>query len=482
MRNIKVIILTVIIQHILLGQSAPYTLWTKTFGGVDDDWGYSIEQTDDGGFIVVGTTYSFGFGFSDVYLIKTDSNGNVAWTKTFGGSEWEQGNSVQQTNDGGYIIAGSTTSFGPGSWSAYLIRTDSVGDTLWTKAYQHNYDCQAASVRQTEDGGFVVVGSEFWTSPGSGGSQDYIVKTDLNGDTLWTRYYTGGEPGELFTYTYASAQGVCETSDNGYFIVGGYEDKAYLLKLSVNGDSLWTTYFDNSFGTSIQPTLDGKYIICGGIDSGGGNYDVLLMKIDTNGDTLWAKSIGTPDYEIGYSVSQTDDGGFIITGITGIYPLFDVYVIKTNTDGDTLWTKTIGGVNDESGNAIRQTADGGYIIVGSTASFGAGGSDFWLIKLGMELTIADNISFNAQRFRLYNNYPNPFNLTTTISYQLPKAAFVNLSVYNITGQRVETLVNGRKNAGFYSLRWDASGVGSGLYFYRIEAGEYVETKKCLILK
>ena len=154
--------------------------FTQTFGGSGSDYGYSVQQTTDGGYIITGFTTSFGNGSYDVYLIKTDTNGEEEWSKTFGGSDFETANSIQQTTDGGYIISGITTSFGNGSYDVYLVKTDSNGAEEWTKTFGGSSGDGGNSVQQATDGGYVITGET--RSFGNGGGDLYLVKTDTNGN------------------------------------------------------------------------------------------------------------------------------------------------------------------------------------------------------------------------------------------------------------------------------------------------------------
>ncbi len=370
----------------LLGQAPGDTLWTKTYGGVDIDSGTSVQQTTDGGYIVTGTTENFGAGGNDVWLIKTNTSGDTLWTKTYGGTNDDLGQSVQQTTDGGYIVAGWTKSSSFCNLG-YLIKTDSDGDTLWTKILGDDGFIKFTefySVQQTTDGGYVAAG--FTTCYGAGGYDVYLIKTDSNGDTLWTNTYGGAGADQGWS--------VQQTTDGGYIVAGFTESYAignldvYLVKTDSNGDTLWTkTYGGTGYekGFSARQTSDGGYIV-GGYTGTADMYsrDMYLIKTDSNGDTLWTKIYGgaTGDEE-SRLVIQTSDGGYIATGSTASYGAgsHDVYLLKTDSDGDTLWTGTYGGTGFDYGYSVQQITGGGYIVAGYTTSYGAGYYDVWMLKI-----------------------------------------------------------------------------------------------------
>jgi len=367
------------------------TLWTRTYGGSGIDWGYSVQQTTDGGYILTGRTKSFGAGSYDFYLVKTDANGDSLWSRTYGGIEGDYGRSVEQTTDGGYIITGYTNSFGAGSYDFYLVKTDVNGDTLWSRTYGGIGSDQGESVQQTSDEGYIITG--YTVSFGAGGRDFYLVKTDVNGDTLWSRTYggIGDDQGES----------VQQTSDGGYVIAGeifsfgaGGVD-FYLIKMDGLGDSLWTRTYGGTgmdYGESVQQTTDGGYVIAGYTYSfGAGATDVYLVKTDANGDTLWTRTYGGELNDYGYFVQQTTDGGYIIGGYTNSFGAgdYDVYLVKTDANGDTLWTRTYGGIEGDYGRSVEQTTDGGYIITGYTNSFGAGSYDVYLLKIAGEAAQPD---------------------------------------------------------------------------------------------
>ena len=486
-----------ILVILLFSMSPSYaqTTFQRTFGGASDDYGYSVQQTSDGGYVITGSTSSFGAGGRDVYVIKTNSVGDTLWTRTYGGASDDYGQSVQQTPDGGYIIAGCTMSFGAGSDDVYLIKTNSFGDTLWIKTYGgSNYDL-GYSVQRTSDGGYVIAGITF--SFGAGYGDVYLIKTNSVGDTLWTQSYGGAATDCGYS--------VQQTSDGGYVIAGktynsqsGFRYDVYLIKTNSSGKALWTrTYGGTSddFGYSVRQTSDGGYVITGSTSSfGAGGDDMYLIKMNSLGDTLWTRTYGGASYDEAQSVQQTSDGGYIIVGYTYSFGGGgkDVYIVKTNSVGATLWTRTYGGYSEDYGYSVQQTSDSGYIIAGWSSSFGNiyyYHAHVYLIKTDGNGLITDvpvpKLRGIPRDFVLKQNYPNPFNPSTTINYELPAESWVSLKVYNLFGQEVATLAEGKQEAGYKTVEWNASrqvGIASGVYFYRLRAGSLTETKQLLLLK
>jgi hypothetical protein len=363
---------------------SPSPHFCKTIRGPEDEWGNSLIQTSDSGYAIAGTTTSFGAGLSDAYLVKLDANGNLQWTKTIGGKDFEDGYALIQTADGGYVIAGQTNSFGAGGYDVYLVKLDANGNLQWTKTIGgEKDDVGLMSLIQTSDGGYAIAGAT--NSFGAGNGDVYVVKLDANGKLQWTK--TIGGPG------YEIGHSLIQTSDGGYAIAGatkssgaGGED-VYVVKLDANGNLQWTKTIGgpkDDWGISLIQTSDGGYAIAGSTFSfGAGGLDVYVVKLDASGNLQWTKTIGGKKEDAGISLIQTSDGGYAIAGYTKSFGAGgeDVYVVKLDANGKLQWTKTIGGENDDRGFSLIQTSDGGYAIAGSTTSFGARGRDVYVIKL-----------------------------------------------------------------------------------------------------
>jgi hypothetical protein len=564
------IFLVLFITSEVLAQTPGDTLWTKTFGGSALDQGWSLQQTSDGGSIITGVTESYGAGLEDILLIKTNAEGDAQWIKTFGGEQDDGGCSVQQTTDDGYIVAGYTSSSGAGSVDALLVKVDSLGNQVWQETFGSWGSDGARSVQQTFDEGFIITG---WTwSYGTVMGDLWLVKIDSQGNEEWNTSFGGNGYDRGFS--------VQQTTDGGYVATGWTDsygagnDDVWLVKADSQGNEEWNKTFGGSGrdqGQSVQQTTAGGYIITGYTRSyGAGDDDVWLIKTDSLGIEDWKMTYGGVYSDVGYSVQQTTDGGFIITGHTLSYGagVHDFFLIKADALGDTLWTRAFGGSNIDIGNSVQQTADGGYILVGYTRSYGAGNYDVWLLKIegeGVQLNpprnlfvtdagystwdppasrdllgynifldsvfvyfttdlyyqytdLTNNQTYLAGVSALYDdgesqtieyeftyletsieneilhttilidNYPNPFNHITTISFTtLDFDKNTEITVYNLIGQIVKQVVNEQLAPGEHSVNWDGTDdvgneVPSGVYFYKLSDSEYYETKKMLLMR
>ena len=360
----------------------------RTFGGDKLDEGSCVQQTSDGGYVTTGMTSSFGDGDWNTWLVKVDPGGTEQWSRTFGitAGQYEGGESLQETADGGFIIVGSILSAGPNDYDAQLIRTNGNGRRLWSETFGGGGWDWGRFVRQTSDGGFIITG---WTdSQGAGGGDLWLLKTDARGTEEWNRTYGGIE----------NDHGNCiqPTSDGGYIITGATisnsigNDDLWLIKTDSAGTAQWMLTFGGKGyeeGHFVQITSDGGYIVVGSTTStGAGESDVWLIKLGPNGRTDWTRTFGGVEWDWGNAVHETPDGGYILVGTTLSFGAggSDVWLIKTDADGQEEWSRTYGGHSLDFGLSVQPTTDGGYIIAGQTYSFGSGNGDLWLIKTNSE--------------------------------------------------------------------------------------------------
>lgn len=484
MKNLIVSIITALFMTLCTFAQAPDILWTRTYGGPLSDRGKGVIQTSDGGYLILGESLSFSPDNEwCICLIKTNALGDSIWTRTYCSAGSIIAEYFQQTSDDGYIILGQV--HGPiNEWDAILIKTDSNGDTLWSRIYGGIGLEWGFSVQQTSDGGYIICGRSNSFSGSFANHDIYLIKTDANGDTLWTRLFGG--PGLDYAYD------ILQSLDQGYTITGAthnLEPDVFVLKLNADGDSLWMrTYggYDYDCGWDILQNSAGEYLIIGSTWSvEPGNGQVYFLKTDINGETILSRTYGGNDDDEGYCLQQTVNGGYVIVGRTSSFTggTEDVYIIKINDQGDTLWTISVGGTYEDRGESIQQISDGGYIVAGTTHSFGAGQYDIFLIRLGSETRVPNIPPISVpEQYSLHPPYPNPFNPTTTLSFDLPNAGNVVLEIYNIQGQKVSTIMEGYRSPGYYDVTFDASELTSGIYFARLTAGAFQQSQKLLSIK
>ena len=449
------------------------TIWTRIYGGDENDIAYSIDRTTDGGFVIAGETKSFGHGGFDYYIIKIDAAGDTLWTRTIGGSSADHAKFIQCTNDGGYIIVGTTLSFGEWVPNIWLVKLNANGNTSWTRHFFNNMFNYADCVRQTSDGGYIIAG---WSGEMDISHHDfYIIKTDSDGHQQWTENYDAGNPEMAYSIT--------QTADSGYIIAGcslhsfETQEDFRVLKIRSNASVNWDRYYGDSdlqAAHAVMETSDNGYLIVGiSTDTMVGR--TYVVKTDYYGDTLWTRTYPGSMR----SALECDDGGYLISSVIN----GDINILKINSNGDSLWSRLYLYPDFEAGNDIEKTDDGNYIICGDRGDYSEGGSDIFLVKIEGEQTEIDgNTIVLPSPAILRCNYPNPFNVKTTIPFTINKPARVNISIYDILGQKVTVLVNDILSAGDHNIIYDASSLASGVYFYRLESGGISEIRMMNLIK
>jgi hypothetical protein len=486
----KLIVLTTVMWMYSQNVHAQNVVWSANYGGVYTEEAYSGVRTSDGGYAILGSTYSFGAGDHDIYLLRLDSHGDTLWSRTYGGLATEYGYDIQLTGDGGFVVVGVTYSYGAGDADVWLLRLDFMGGIVWSHTFGGAGKDTGRSVRVIS-GGFLIGGGT--SSFGHGYDDFYLLRTNSLGDTLWTRAYGGGGGEVAFATRPTPDGGFVMCGATGSFGVG--YSSMYVVKTDSNGDTLWTTTYGGSradMGYGIEVALDGGLIMVGATASyGAGEYDIYLVKTDPDGFLEWEATYGGAMADQGFSVRPVPDGGYLIAGTTASFGSgkFDGIAIRTNPIGTVEWQRTYGGTKSDY-CYYSVTDNNAWVLIGHTFSYGAGGSDVFINKITADgaTSVDDNDEpLLPEDFILSQNYPNPFNLSTTIEFTLAQRGDVVLTVYNILGQTVREWRFGEVPSGPHSVVWnglDCNGfeVASGIYLYSLRADTQRLTKKMVLLK
>ncbi len=355
----------------------------KVYGGASYDEGNAVLQTDDEGFIIAGNSYSFGAGDYDGYAVKTDKNGTVLWSKTYGTTNFDAFNDVVIMPDKGYLFAGSSStisSWGDAASMYYIVRTDSDGQEQWTKKMYSNSN-RVHNIIPTDDGNFILYGDDAYNI--------HLGKINANGTTLFYNTYL------LYTGSGIAQAGTAKSTADGGFILSGHVRNQstslydlFLLKVTALGAVEWTKIYSSTYASTYASDVlvlsDGSFIVTGSAEGLATElFDVLLLKTDADGVLQWVHSYSGENEEKGKSLSLSCDGGFVITGNSKSFKnnINDLYLIKTDANGTVQWSNVYGGYNIDAGNRVVVTNDCDIVLTGATQSYGAGLSDVFLLKL-----------------------------------------------------------------------------------------------------
>jgi hypothetical protein len=456
---------------------APAIGWQKAIGGSLFDEATGIIQSADSNFLMIGISLStdgdltVNKGMYDAWVSKLSKTGNIMWQKTFGGSQSDYTSDIQQTSDGGYIVAGySKSSDGDvtnnhGSIDAWIIKLSPTGSMQWQKTYGGSSLDVALSIRQTSDGGYIFAGWSFSgdgdLSSNHGDSDAWVVKLNSTGAISWT-YSLGGSDKD-----HASA--IAQTSDGGYIVGGAVRSSDFditsnsggfdytVYKLSPTGSLQWKRFFggsgydfigDHSIAGSILQTPDGGYLTVGASNSNDGDvtgnhgfYDSWIIRLDDTGGMTWQKSLGGSLDDQTYSLQQTQDTGYVISGtsnssdgqVSGGHGGYDFWIFKINSGGNLIWQQCYGGAGYEVAFKVQPTYNGNFIAAGfSNDNSGQvsgvhGDYDAWVTYLAYAVDIPELSSNSA-----IGIFPNPGSGIFTIRGVVSP----NVKVYNTFGQPI----------------------------------------------
>ncbi len=517
MNRLLLVLIVLILPFCTHGQFS--IQWQKCMGGTNDEIVKSIQQTSDSGFIVGSSTLSNdgdvsgNHGNSDGWIIKLNSVGSIEWKKCLGGSGYEQTYSIQQTFDGGYIVAiisssndGDVTN-NHGYYDIWVVKLDSIGTIQWEKCLGGSDSEDVYSIQQTSDGGYVISGGTASNNAdvsGNHGAYDaWVVKLDSIGAIQWQKCI-GGSGNEL-------AYSIQQTFDGGYVLTGYTISNdgdlfgvsgfgiLWVAKLNDLGAIQWQRRLGGSiseYGYSIHQTYDAGYIVAGVTSSNEGDVtgnhgsdDAWVVKLDSSGAIQWQRCLGGSNNEQAYSIQQTLDSGFIVAGFTtsndgdvsGNFGDIDAWVVKLNEVGVVQGQKCLGGSAGETAYSIQQLSDGSFIVGGYTSSVDGdvignhGATDSWIVKLNYnvgieELSILTNFTI----------YPVPSNDELNIEYSFSEAADVKLELRNILGETLLQPVFLKNQMGLNVTKLPISNLHDGIYFLNMTTKEGSISKKVIV--
>lgn len=493
---------------------APSIEWQRTYGGTGPDSAFEINSTTDGGYFIVGDSntpnngdVTGNHGFHDFWVVKTDDMGAIQWQKSLGGSDQDYAQSGSQTSDGGYIVAGYSgsndgdVSGNNGTIDVWVVKLDGSGNIQWQNALEGTDHDYAREVRQTTDGGYIVVGFTYSTNgdvTGNHGDFDYwVIKLDASGNLQWQKALGGtfGDEGDS----------IQQTADGGYIVAGhsfssdgdvasgnqGLRD-FWVVKLDSSGNIEWENSMGGSatdYARSVIQTGDGGYLIGGETSSNDGDVtghqgvgDYWVVKLNSSGVMEWQKTLGGSLDDEGNAVKQTNDGGYLVAGRsgsvdgdkTGSQGGPDFWVAKLNPTGNLLWEKSLGGSSNESAESIQLTSDGGFIMTGYAGSSDGdvsgnhGFLDYWVVKLSPNLGISDQNSLANLTL-----FPNPVQDWLTIASDV---SLVSARIFDALGREVKTVQFLDES----SNGLDVSSLKAGIYMLEATAFENTKTVKIFI--
>lgn len=494
-------------------QALPHTIeWQNSIGGSDNEIARSIIPTSDSGYILTGWSssndgdISGNQGNQDCGVVKLNSNGEILWQKSLGGSHSDLGYSIKSDFDGGYIVAGLTSSNdgdvsgNHGNQDCWIVKLNGDGEILWQRALGGSWEDLGYSIQTTSDNGYIIAGgtsSNDGDVSGHQGNGDFwVIKLNSLGEIQWQKTMGGSE--------FDTARSIQSTQDGGYIVAGltssndgdvsdnnGKLD-CWVVKLDINGNIEWQNALGGSeddSAYSVQQTFDGGYILSGhtasndgDVTNNNGSIDYWVVKLNSNGVLQWQKTLGGSSWENGArSIEQTPDGGYIVAGntsstdgdVTNNNGFADYWVVKLNEIGEIEWQESYGGSDYEEAYSIHITSDGGFIVAGETRSNNGdvsghnGLSDYWVTKLSSPtLQAAEFIK------PIITVYPNPvqslFNISST-------TIILEVNLYTANGKLINSLDNNSKD-----ILIDMNFFPTGLYIAKVKclnSTEYIKLIK-----
>lgn len=402
--------------------------WAASYGGAGQEYALAVQQTSDGGFITAGATESFGAGGRDGWIVKLDASGGIVWEKAYGSPGSEVWESIQQTSDGGYIVLGRTNSFGAGGFDFWVAKLFSDGTIDWQRTYGSTTDDFAYSIQQTTDGGYIAAGH----TDATGWGDMWLLKLTSSGTITWQKSYGGGTGLDDWDGAYFVRQtsdgGYIATGETGYFGAGNHD--IWVLKLDASGNVTWQKSYGGplrDWASSAQEVTGGGFIVAGLTESfGAGGSDAWILKLDALGNVSWQNAYGGSGTDWLWSpVVEPAGGGYAVSGGSGD----DAWLLRLDNLGNLTWDRGYGGTAYDEADPVQLTSDGGFVLAGLSTSFGAGQGDFWLLKVDAAGAISGCPSVRATATTV---------TPTTVSGVATTANPANTTVQPLTGSGLVT--------------------------------------------
>ncbi len=466
-------VLSLFFLSVNLPAQGPDTLWTKAFGDSSYDYGSSIIQTNENTFIIsgaIGTELSSNSYYTNIWLFGLDENGNELWSHNYGGMGAGE---MAAASENEYFVAADA--FNQGSWEdMQILKVNHLGDTIWTRTFYYSQSEYTPHIAPASDGGLLLLEYLYGNPQGA-----LLIMLNASGDTLWTKLFSG--------YDLRPSSPVIDNAGQILFLVNK-SDTTFLYKTDPSGNLQTKSKICSApySASRFLITEDGKYLMLGEYKP----YDssaIWVSCLDNSLNTLWSQVyFSSAQYSSPTKIIKSNTGGFLIIGNEGNYEPFDGTILKINDSGDLIWRKSYGGPFNEYFTDILILDNNEFFVVGDIDLTGNGKPDAWVLKFsadtGSTPVVYDSRSHLPDEFLLVQNFPNPFNPGTKIRYSVPQSVLVQIKVFDALGNEIETLLNEEKPAGSYALNWNAASLPSGVYFYKMQAGNFVQTKKMILLK
>ncbi len=493
----RIIGLVLVSLTLLVGilRAQPGIEWEQFYGDENSNWGgENLLQVGEDGYLLYGTTgpvINNQFEPTSMYLKKVDSEGEEEWTQVYDDtSSYECLVDMIIPSDGGFVGIGYLGHVEEEWWHLFLSKFDDNGDLIWRRNYDLGGMVSPQIITESEDGGFYISGyrSQGYFNP-------FLFRVDAEGDSLWLRSdYLGRWLVRFFDMISLDNNelllcGSCDSDD-------GAAEVVCLVKVDEDGEEIWSKNYDpgegdKRQGVAVIQTNNGSFVVTGGhrpqLGQNNNAMRTLVMLVDSDGNEVWTHLYHEPDFEDdwceGVDLIQTDDGGFTIVGSIDIMQF--IYLLRINSEGERLWSTYFNSHYANYGSTVLPVGDA-YMISSTHRQVieGRVNRQAWLIKTEADPVSAPELNNPLLPLKptLLNVFPNPFNATARISYNINNFDHVTLSIKDINGKEVTRLVNKAQNPGTYEAIWNANDIPSGIYYCLLNIGEERYVTKAVIVR